>query len=338
MDTITALATDERAARIALAVLVPPDDPRTGRLVSTVGAVETVRLLTTDGPVPTMDKTAAALWRRRLRFDGSPDAVRAALQDTEKLGCQTLIPGDDGFPASLRGLGDRRPYVLWVKGADSLMTGREEDRFTITGARAATSYGTHVAHTLANELAAEEKVLVSGGAYGIDAAVHRAALASSGHTVAVLAGGLDRPHPAGHRELLDSIGDLGLLVTEFPPGTLPTHSMFLARARIEAALSGSTTIVEAASRSGAMPVAQWAHELGRVVGAVPGPVTSATSYGPHRLIQAGTASLVTDTSDLMDLVSRAAQAPATIRRVERDQLSTGQERYTPTTRTPSRSM
>ncbi|HMQ65096.1 MAG TPA: DNA processing protein DprA [Arachnia sp.] len=128
MDTIAALATDERTARIALAVLVPPDDPRTGRLASTVGAVETVRLLTSDGPVPTMDKTAAALWRRRLRFDGSPDAVRAALRDTEKLGCQTLIPGDDGFPASLRGLGDRRPYVLWVKGADSLMTGREEDR------------------------------------------------------------------------------------------------------------------------------------------------------------------------------------------------------------------
>lgn len=337
MDTITGLATDERTARIALAVLVAPDDPVTGRMVDQVGAVETVRLLTTDGPVPTMDQTGAALWRRRLPFDASPDAVIAALRATEEFGCPTLIPGDNGFPSPLGDLGDRLPYVLWVKGAGSLLTGRIEDRFTITGARAASSYGENVAHMLASDLASEEKVLVSGGAYGIDAAVHRAALASGGHTVAVLPGGIDRPHPAAHRELLECTGDLGLLITEFPPGALPTRSMFLARARIEAALSGSTTIVEAAGRSGAMPVAQWAHELGRVVGAVPGPVTSATSYGPHRLLQSGTASLVTDAADLMDLVDRG-QATATTRRVARDQLSPGQERPAPAVGTPSRSM
>jgi DNA processing protein len=174
------------------------------------------------------------------------------------------------------------PYVLWVKGATSLLAGSLQDRFTITGARASTSYGAHVAQMLANDLASEEKVLVSGGAYGIDAAVHTAALASGGHTVAVLAGGLDRPHPAGHRELLERIGDLGLLVSELPPGAVPTRTRFLARARIEAALSGSTTIVEAAGRSGALPVAQCAHELGRAVGAVPGPVTSTASMGTHR--------------------------------------------------------
>jgi DNA processing protein len=152
-----------------------------------------------------------------------------------------------------------------------------------------------------------------------------------------LAGGLDRPYPVGHRELLERIGDLGLLVSELPPGETPTRGRFLARARIEAALSGSTTIVEAASRSGALPVAHWARELGRVVGAVPGPVTSATSYGTHQLHQIGAASLVTDASDLMDLVDQA-QVPATTRRMERDQLSTGQERHAPTISTSSRSM
>jgi len=337
MDTITGLATDERTARIALAVLVAADDPATGRVAGRVGAVEAIRLLTTDGQVPTMNRTAAALWRKHVLPDASPEIVRTVLRTTETLGYRTLIPGDDGFPASLYDLGDRMPYVLWVKGAVSLLAGHVQDRFTITGARASTNYGMHVAQILASDLASEEKVLVSGGAYGIDAAVHTATLASGGHTVAVLAGGLDRPHPAGHRELLERIGDLGLLVTEFPPGALPTRSMFLARARIEAALSGSTTIVEAAGRSGAMPVAQWAHELGRVVSAVPGPVTSATSYGPHRLLQSGTASLVTDAADLMDLVDRG-QATATTRRVARDQLSTSQERPAPAVGTPSRSL
>jgi DNA processing protein len=172
------LATDERTARIALAVLIAPDDPVTGRLLGDVGAVETVRLLTTHGPVPTMDRTAAALWRKHVPSASSPDAVLAALRATEKLGYQTLIPGDDGFPAPLHDLGDRLPYVLWAKGAASLLTGQVHDRFTITGARAATSYGIHVAQALANDLASEEKVLISGGAYGIDGAAHSAILAS----------------------------------------------------------------------------------------------------------------------------------------------------------------
>lgn len=334
MDTITGLATEERTARIALAVLVATDDPVTGRLVGQVGAVETVRLLTTDGPVPTMDRTAAALWRKQILPDAFPEVVRSALRATETLGYRTLIPSDDGFPASLRDLGDRMPYVLWIKGATSLLADPLQDRFTITGARASTNYGTHVAQMLANYLASEEKVLVSGGAYGIDAAVHTAALASGGYTVAVLAGGLDRPHPAGHRELLERIGDLGLLVSELPPGTVPTRTRFLARARIEAALSGSTTIVEAAGRSGALPVAQCAHELGRAVGAVPGPVTSAASMGTHRLLQTGVASLVTDAFDLMRLVDGAP----VVRKLERDQLTVGQGHRAPSQRVASRGL
>ena len=334
MDMITALVTGERTARIAIASFVAPDDPVTGRLLGDVGAVETVRLLTTDGPVPSMDTVAAALWRKRLSSELSADTVRAVLRATEKLGYRTLIPGDDGFPASLHGLGDRTPYVLWIKGAVSLLAGHFRDRFTITGARAATSYGTHVAEAFASDLASEEKVLVSGGAYGIDAAVHRATLASGGHTVAVFASGLDRPHPAGHRELLERIGDLGLLVSELPPGTEPTRTRFLARARIEAALSGSTTIVEAASRSGALPAAQWAHELGRPVAAVPGPVTSVTSMGTHRLLQMGVASLVTDAADLMHLVD----GTTTARKLERDQVTVGQVHQAPSQRAASRGL
>lgn len=334
MDTITALVTSERTARIAMATFMAPDDPVTGRLLGDVGAVETVRLLTTDGPMPGMGKEAAALWRKHLPAASSAEAALAALRATEKLGYRTVIPGDEGFPASLRDLGERMPYVLWIKGAASLLAGHVQDRFTITGARAFTSYGTHVAQAFASDLSSEEKVLISGGAYGIDAAVHTATLASGGHTIAVLASGLDRPHPAGHRELLERIGDLGLLVSELPPGTEPTRTRFLARARVEAALSGSSTIVEAAGRSGALPVAQCAHELGRPVGAVPGPVTSVASLGTHRLLQMGVASLVTDASDLMRLVESAPAAE----KLERDQLTVGRGRQAPSQRVAPRDL
>lgn len=312
MDTITGLAKDERAARVALSVLVEPGDPLTGRLVNSVGAVETVRLLTSEGPVPAMSEDAAALGRKRLPLESSLEGTRFARQASETQGIGVLLPNDEGFPASLHDLGDRTPYVLWVKGVASLVACDVEERFTVTGARAATSYGVHVAESLAADLAAQEKVLVSGGAYGVDAAVHSAALAAGGHTIAVMAGGLDRPYPMGNRDLLERIGDLGLLVSELPPGATPTRGRFIARARITAALSGSTTIVEAASRSGSLLVARQAHGLGRVIGAVPGPVTSIASIGTHQLLQERVADLITDAADLVALLDRSL-APSAAR-------------------------
>ena len=173
------------------------------------------------------------------------------------------------------------------------------DLVTITGARAATSYGEHVAAKLASDLANTERVVVAGGAYGIEGAAHRAALASGGDTIAVMANGVDRMYPMGHRELLERVADLGLMVSEVPPGAVPTRHRFLARARLMAALSATTVVVEAGVRSGSMTVARRAHELGRTVGAVPGPVTSATSAGPHNLLQDGLARLVTESADLV---------------------------------------
>lgn len=144
-------------------------------------------------------------------------------------------------------------------------------------------------------------MLIAGGAYGIDGAVHQSALSVAGHTVAVMPGGIDRPYPAGHRDLLERVGDLGLLISELPPGATPTRWRFMARARIEAALSSSTTIVEAGYRSGSLLVAEHARSLGRMVGAVPGPVTSAASAGPHRLLAEGIAHVVTNANDVRAL-------------------------------------
>ena len=311
MGSIIAQTKDEETARIALALFAEPDDPVTGRLIQRVGVVETVRLLASDDAVPVLSKEAAALWRKHFRPDQQPNALRDVLRATENLGLTIVVPGAHGFPASLNDLGESVPYLLWAKGAVSLLAGEMASRFSITGSRAATSYGEHVAGEIASDLTSQEKVLVSGGAYGIDASVHRATLAAGGRTVAVMASGLDRLYPAGNRDLLERIGDLGLLVSEQPPGAVPTRGRFIARARLVAALSGSTTIVEAAWRSGALAVAHQANELGRVVGAVPGPVTSAASAGTHRLLQEGAASLVTDATDLVALLNRVqALSPA----------------------------
>ena len=128
-----------------------------------------------------------------------------------------------------------------------------------------------------------------------------------------LANGVDRPYPVGHRDLLDRVADVGLLISEVPPGAVPTRHRVIARARLLAALSSASVIVEAGARSGSLLVAQRAAELGRRVGAVPGPVTSAVSVGPHRLLRDGIASLVADTSDLARLVERDQTPPSRAR-------------------------
>lgn len=172
----------------------------------------------------------------------------------------------------------------------------------ITGARAATAYGEQIAGALAMGLADEERTVVSGGAYGIEGAAHKGVLAAAGHTIAVLPSGLDRLYPAGHTDLLNRIGDVGLLVTELPPGATPTKHRFEARNRLLAALSGATVIPEAGIRSGSRITVHYARSLGRNVGAVPGPVTSAASAGPNELIKQGQASLITQADDVIALL------------------------------------
>ena len=215
---------------------------------------------------------------------------------------RVLIPGDAEWPAGIDALGDRAPVALWTKGNAGLLTGTLWDRLTITGARASTGYGEHVTTELVQSAVADSRLVLSGGAYGIDGAAHRTALASGGATVAVLAGGLDRPYPAGHTELLARVGTDGLLLSELPPGAAPTKWRFLQRGRLLAALSGTVLIAEAGYRSGALHTAAQAIELGRPVGAIPGPLTSAASAGCHRLLRDGLASIITGYDDVRELL------------------------------------
>lgn len=211
----------------------------------------------------------------------------------ERAGIGMLIPGDKDWPSALDDLGDRRSYVLWTRGTTSFLARPVDDRVTITRARAATSYGEHVAAESASELTSAERIVVAGGAYGIEGAAHRAALAPSSDTIAVMANGVDSTYLMGHRELLERVAGLGPLASEVPPDAVPKRHRFIVRVRLMAALSAATVVVEASVRSGLMTVARHAHELGRAVGTAPGPATSATSNGPHDLLELGIARIVT---------------------------------------------
>jgi DNA processing protein len=197
------------------------------------------------------------------------------------------------------------PMVLWALGPERLDAVTERAA-AVVGTRAATVYGERVAGDLAAGLAEHDVAVVSGGAYGIDGAAHRAALDCDGITVAVLAGGLDIPYPAGHSALLHRIGQHGLLFTEYPPGVRPARHRFLTRNRLVAGVAGAAVVVEAGLRSGAANTAAWARALGRVVAAVPGPVTSSASAGCHALLRNG-AQLVTRADDVVELVGHIGE-------------------------------
>ncbi|ORW07373.1 DNA processing protein DprA [Mycolicibacter longobardus] len=276
-------------------------------LVGRVGPVEAAERIRCGAVGPELAKHTEA--RRDI------DMAADDLELLARRGGRLITPDDEEWPvlafaafggaASANKPDARPPLVLWALGPARLDEIAERST-AIVGTRAATSYGELVAADLAAGLAERDVAVVSGGAYGIDGAAHRAALAAVGTTVAVLAGGIDIPYPAGHSALLHRIGGHGLLVTEYPPGVRPVRYRFLTRNRLVAALSGATVVVEAGLRSGAANTAAWARLLGRQVAAVPGPVTSAASAGCHVLLRAG-AELVTRADEVIELVGRVGE-------------------------------
>ena len=287
-------AADEVAARVVLARVAEPGDGEMGRWLERVGAPRAVEALA-GGRCPL--RRAEAYLARFARADADADLTRAAA-----LGARAVVPGDPGWPTQLDDLGPTRPILLWTRGPVDLRLSALCS-VAIVGSRAATRYGEDVAVDLAAGVASAGWTVVSGGAYGIDAAAHRGALAVDGITIAVLANGIDTVYPRGNDSLLSRVLDAGLLVTELGPGEHPTRSRFLERNRVIAALSRATVVVESARRSGALNTAARAGDLGRLVLAVPGPVTSATSAGSHALLRDQRAALVTGAPDVLELVA-----------------------------------
>jgi DNA processing protein len=203
------------------------------------------------------------------------------------------------LPPLLRAIHDP-PQRLYVRG-DAELDVLEQRAVAIVGARACSAYGSHVARSLARELAAAGVVVVSGLARGIDGEAHRGALEAGGVTVGVLGCGIDRDYPAAHADLARRICERGLVVSEYEPGVEPAPWRFPARNRIIAGLCAATVVVEARERSGALITADFALEEGREVLAVPGEVTSALSAGTNALLKLG-ATPVTAVADVLQVL------------------------------------
>lgn len=331
---------DEREARTLVARLAEPGDPRVaaelaefgypgliqrlreGRMSGAVAdalrpRLERLMSPTTGGDCPRADATP----RERGGAPTGPGPARCSPGDlgvpddqeiAARLDARIVIPGDREWPTGLDDLAVP-PHCLWVRGPIDLgvVTRRS---VAVVGARAATAYGIDRAGEIAAGLVSRGFAVVSGAAFGIDAAAHRGALATEGTTVAVLACGIDRAYPLAHADLLRVIAASGAVVTELPPGAAPYRGRFLQRNRLIAAMSGGVVVVEAALRSGSLQTAARAIDLGRPVGAVPGPVTSASSAGCHQAIRDQVAVLVSDAAEAADLAGDFGRDAAPARR------------------------
>src|SRR5689334_23659569 len=308
---------DDRAARAAWSRLAEPDDRAAGFVVAELGAAAALLALY-ERPAQLRALAARASGVGRAR-DGTepgagwlqrlpPLAPHRDLRTLERFGGRLVIPGDAEWPVQLDALGARTPFALWVRGHVELGPATRR-AVALVGSRASSAYGEWVAGEFASGCAERGITVVSGAAYGIDAEAHRGALTVSGLTVAVLACGVDRAYPRGNEQLIERIAREGLVVSEVPPGSSPSRWRFVQRNRLIAALAGATVVVEAGWRSGASITAKEALALGRDVAAVPGPVTSASSAGCHRLLREG-AVCVTAVDEVAELLGPIGADPA----------------------------
>lgn len=222
--------------------------------------------------------------------------VEADLAQLEEVGGYVLYPEHPDWPTQLNDLRETAPSALWVRGQM-----RKAPSVAIVGARASTHSGNNIARDVSFELARQGVTIISGGAFGIDAAAHAGAV-RGGHTVAVMAGGVTNLYPIAHLDLFDEILETGAIIAECPPSWRPARWRFLSRNRLIAALADASVVVEASARSGALSTIRHANELNRPTGAFPGPIASHVSRGCHQLIRDGV-TLVSCTEDVLELLS-----------------------------------
>ena len=324
--------TEYSESTVALAGLVRVCEPPSASLALFVDKVGPVAawhgVLDRRAPRPVLSATAART--QNLTREVLIERAHADLRVAAAAGARLIGRDDPDWPAhavqsfegalarGVRGAGP--PVALYLRGR-SLAT-LPEQAVTVVGSRASSAYGQRVAGELSHELAIRGLTIISGAAFGIDTAAHRSALvaarsraqAESPSTVAVLACGIDRAYPEANRALLEAIAQSGSVVSEYPPGTVPARHRFLVRNRLIAALGAATVVVEAGRRSGTLSTAAAAEQLGRMVMAVPGPVTSAMSVGCHLLLADRFAQLVTGADDVLAALGRnppgAVLAPA----------------------------
>ncbi|MBG8556223.1 DNA-processing protein DprA [Hymenobacter guriensis] len=241
--------------------------------------------------------------------------AEAAVRKAEKEGIQLLFYTSKQFPARLKQIPDA-PVLLYYQGTADL---NQPKTLALVGTRQATDYGREQTERLVRGVASHRPLIVSGLAYGIDIAAHRAALQEGLETVGVMATGLDVIYPHAHRKTAEKMLTQGGLLTEFPFGTPPDKYNFPARNRIIAGLADGTVVIEAAKKGGALITADLAQGYDRDVLAVPGPLGSAASEGCHELIKTNKAALYSEPADIEQVLNwdlalhltGKPQAPAT---------------------------
>jgi DNA processing protein len=314
---------EERFARASWTSIAEPGDRLAGALVEAVGAPTALNAVIEKWPVTRLRdvlgeesdddiQKAMERWMPRIKSDTALRSLRQAA----RFGARLLVPDEPHWPTGFADLGQHGPIAAWMRGTDAALASLDRG-IALVGARAATGYGEHVTIEASAGLVDRGYSVVSGAAYGIDGMAHRAALASRGETIAFLAGGVDRFYPSGHDALLTRIVETGAVISEVPCGTAPTKWRFLQRNRLIAAASLATIVLEAGWRSGSLNTAGHAAAIGRPLGAVPGPVTSAASAGCHRLIREFDAVCVTNADEMAELAPLSmAEANGGLRTVQ----------------------
>ena len=256
----------------------------------------------------------------------------AEIERLENLNARIVTIKDEEYPPLLREIYDP-PIALYARG--NFREAWARPCLAVVGSRRCSTYGTNAAQSLSHDLAAQGVTIVSGMARGIDAAAHRGALEAKGLTIAVVGTGLETAYPKEHQKLEEEIIARGAVISEFPLGTQPLPQNFPYRNRVLSGLCLGVLIVEAAEHSGSLITARMAYEQGREVFAVPGNITSQTSFGPNFLIKDG-AKLVQHWQDVIDELPRNVKERilGVERSSPRDEMADAQQIFEPVELSP----
>lgn len=278
-------------ARLRLFQAIEGGSPFWAEEFSTYGGDELIsRILV--GKYDTSKRSAS-----RIKIELSSNHHDSLLEEIHGSSARFITPSSQEWPQGLNDL-VAPPFGLIIKGSPVIASS-----VAIVGTRNPTTYGARIASEFASGFADRDLAVISGGAYGVDTHAHRGCIAAEGKTFAVLASGVNVEYPVGNSRLFSEIQEFGALISEVMPNVRARPERFLTRNRLIAAMSIGTIVVEAAFRSGSLRTARDAAELMRVVMAVPGPITSPTSDGCHRLIGERCAEIVTSVADAMELLS-----------------------------------
>lgn len=236
------------------------------------------------------DKLVNALLSNR-----SLNKAEQILRKAENINAEVLHYTDKRFPSRLKQISDG-PTILYKKGNGDL---NSKKSIAIVGTRKATAYGKSVTDKIVSDLSAMGVTIVSGLAYGIDIQAHKACIKGNTPTFAVIAGGLDKIYPSGHRKYAEDMLSNGGIVSECIPGTKPDPHLFPKRNRIIAGMTDATIVVEAAAKGGALITAHVADSYNKLVLAVPGDLNHIYSEGTNKLIASQKALIYSGVEDLI---------------------------------------